>query len=293
MRESVLSIQDLSISFRAGKTRTTPVKSVSFDVKEGEILGIVGESGSGKSLSCLAVAGLLPATALASGSVAIGDQTFAAADLQHALASKQLPPIGMIFQEPVSCLNPVRSVGEQIAEAARSAGHPAEEARKIALELLKDVAIDEPETRYHDYPSQFSGGMCQRVMIATALALEPQLVIADEPTTALDVTVQAQVVSLLVSLVRSRGIAMIFISHDLDLVAEVCDRIVVMYGGEIMEVGTTESVYERPSHPYTRLLLDAMPGHGEPLTRLVEMPQNWRLDAAASLTSATSAERLS
>lgn len=286
MRKSVLTIQDLSISFAAAKGRTTPVKSVSFDVREGEILGIVGESGSGKSLSCLAVAGLLPATALACGSVAIGGRTFAADYLQQALASKQLAPIGMIFQEPVSCLNPVRTIGEQIAEAARSAGHGAEQARQIALQLLKDVAIDEPERRYHDYPSQFSGGMCQRVMIATALALEPQLVIADEPTTALDVTVQAQVVSLLVSLVRNRGIAMIFISHDLDLIAEVCDRIVVMYGGEIMEVGTTENIYERPSHPYTRLLLDAMPGHGEPLTRLVEMPHSWRLDAAVSLTSA-------
>ncbi|MQB13426.1 ABC transporter ATP-binding protein (plasmid) [Agrobacterium tumefaciens] len=278
MSEPVLSIRDLSISF----LKLTPVKSVSFDVKEGEILGIVGESGSGKSLSCLAIAGLLPAMAHASGTVTIGGHAFEASDLPGALASKMLPPIGMIFQEPVSCLNPVRTVGEQIAEAARSAGHSAEEARKIALQLLKDVAIDEPEKRYHYYPSQFSGGMCQRVMIATALALEPHLVIADEPTTALDVTVQAQVVSLLVSLVRKRGIAMIFISHDLDLIAEVCDRIVVMYGGEIMEIDTTENIYERPSHPYTRLLLDAMPGHGEPLTRLVEMPQNWRREAVAS-----------
>jgi peptide/nickel transport system ATP-binding protein len=188
----------------------------------------------------------------------------------------------MIFQEPVSCLNPVRTVGEQIAEAARSAGQSRAEARKTALQLLKDVAIDEPEKRYHYYPSQLSGGMCQRVMIATALALEPRLIIADEPTTALDVTIQAQIVSLLVSLVRRRSIAMIFISHDLDLVAEACDRIAVMHGGDIMEVDTTRNIYERPQHPYTRVLLASMPGHGEPLTRLVEMPANWGQEAAQS-----------
>ncbi|MEI7309125.1 ABC transporter ATP-binding protein [Pectobacterium carotovorum] len=289
MTESMLSIQNLSIAFLAGKARTTSVKSISFDVGEGEILGIVGESGSGKSLSCLAVAGLLPATALVSGSVTLGGQTFAASELYNALVAKKLPPIGMIFQEPISCLNPVRTVGEQIAEAARSAGYAVEEARQIALQMLKDVAIYQPEKRYHDYPSQFSGGMCQRVMIAMALALEPQLVIADEPTTALDVTVQQQVVSLLVSLVRRRGIAMIFISHDLDLVAEVCDRIAIMYGGEIVEIDTTENIYERSSHPYAQLLLDAMPGSGEPLSRLVEIPQHWQRDTATSSLSAGSA----
>ncbi|WP_321936324.1 ABC transporter ATP-binding protein [Paraburkholderia sp. J8-2] len=282
MTQPVLAVRDLSISFPAGRGQTTAVKSISFDLNEGEILGIVGESGSGKSLTCLAVAGLSPASAHVTGTATICGKNFDASTLPKALARKQLPSIGMIFQEPVSCLNPVRTVGDQIAEAAQSAGHPPEEARRIALQLLRDVAIAEPEKRYHYYPSQFSGGMCQRVMIATALALEPQLVIADEPTTALDVTVQAQVVSLLVSLVRQRGIAMIFISHDLDLVAEVCDRIVVMYGGDILEVDTTENIYERPRHPYTRLLLDAMPGHGEPLTRLVEMPPDWRLEAASS-----------
>ncbi|KAA0693668.1 ABC transporter ATP-binding protein [Neorhizobium sp. P12A] len=282
MSEPVLSVRELTISFVAGKSRTTPVKSISFDVDEGEILGVVGESGSGKSLSCLALAGLLPARAHASGSVTVGGIAFAASDLPKALSTRKLPPIGMIFQEPVSCLNPVRTVGEQIAEAARSAGQSRAEARKTALQLLKDVAIDEPEKRYHYYPSQLSGGMCQRVMIATALALEPRLIIADEPTTALDVTIQAQIVSLLVSLVRRRSIAMIFISHDLDLVAEACDRIAVMHGGDIMEVDTTRNIYERPQHPYTRVLLASMPGHGEPLTRLVEMPTNWAQEAAQS-----------
>lgn len=286
MSTSVLSVRDLSISFPSGRTRTTPVRSVSFDLGEGEILGIVGESGSGKSLTCLAAAGLLPTTARVSGTATIDGRSFSAADLPAALARKRLPPIGMIFQEPVSCLNPVRTIGDQITEAAMSAGRLPAEARRLALQLLNDVAIDDPEERYHFYPSQFSGGMCQRVMIATALALQPRLIIADEPTTALDVTVQAQVVSLLVSLVRERGIAMIFISHDLDLVAEVCDRIVVMYGGRIMEIDTTENIYERPRHPYTRLLLDAMPGRGEPLTRLVEMPPDWRLEAGASFSHA-------
>jgi peptide/nickel transport system ATP-binding protein len=272
----VLSVDNLSVSFRTGAGRFHPVNNVSFDLAEGEILGIVGESGSGKSLTCLALAGLLGSTASATGYISFQDAMYDAAELGRRSRVK-LPPIGLIFQEPVSCLDPVRTIGSQIAEAAISAGMSAKEARDEALRLLAEVAIPQPETRYNAYPAQFSGGMCQRVMIATALAMQPRLIIADEPTTALDVTVQAQVVALLVKAVRERGIPMIFISHDLDLVSEVCDRIAVMYAGSLVEINRTDDLYDNPRHPYTRLLLEAMPGRGRPLERLADIPGELKL----------------
>jgi peptide/nickel transport system ATP-binding protein len=272
----VLSVDNLSVSFRTGAGRFHPVNNVSFDLAEGEILGIVGESGSGKSLTCLALAGLLGSTASATGYISFQDAMYDAAELGPQSRVK-LPPIGLIFQEPVSCLDPVRTIGSQIAEAAVSAGMSAKEARAEALRLLAEVAIPQPEARYNAYPAQFSGGMCQRVMIATALAMQPRLIIADEPTTALDVTVQAQVVALLVKAVRERGISMIFISHDLDLVSEVCDRIAVMYAGSLVEINRTDDLYDNPRHPYTRLLLEAMPGRGRPLERLADIPGELKL----------------
>ncbi|SCB29995.1 ABC transporter ATP-binding protein [Rhizobium hainanense] len=272
----VLSVDNLSVSFRTGAGRFHPVNNVSFDLAEGEILGIVGESGSGKSLSCLALAGLLGATASATGYISFQDAMYDAAELGPRSRVK-LPPIGLIFQEPISCLDPVRTIGSQIAEAAVSAGMSAKEARAEALRLLAEVAIPQPEARYNAYPAQFSGGMCQRVMIATALAMQPRLIIADEPTTALDVTVQAQVIALLVKAVRERGIPMIFISHDLDLVSEVCDRIAVMYAGSLVEINRTDDLYDNPRHPYTRLLLEAMPGRGRPLERLADIPGELKL----------------
>ncbi len=267
----VLSVENLSIIFRTRTGIAYPVNDVSFALGAGEILGIVGESGSGKSVTCLALAGLLGPTAAISGRVAFGDRGFVASELAAAQHSA-MPPIGLIFQEPVSCLDPVRTVGSQIEEAAMAAGLKPAAARAETLRLLREVAIPEPEKRYHAYPAQFSGGMCQRVMIATALAMQPSFIIADEPTTALDVTVQAQVVALLVKLVRERGIPMIFISHDLDLVSEVCDRIAVMYAGALVEMNTTDNIYTRPRHPYTRLLLEAMPGRGTPHERLADIP---------------------
>ncbi|MGY5800172.1 ABC transporter ATP-binding protein [Rhizobium sp. LEGMi12c] len=272
----VLSVDNLSVSFRTGAGRFHPVNNVSFDLAEGEILGIVGESGSGKSLTCLALAGLLGSTASATGYISFQDAMYDAAELGPRSRVK-LPPIGLIFQEPVSCLDPVRTIGSQIAEAAVSAGMSAKEARAEALRLLAEVAIPQPEARYNAYPAQFSGGMCQRVMIATALAMQPRLIIADEPTTALDVTVQAQVIALLVKAVRERGIPMIFISHDLDLVSEVCDRIAVMYAGSLVEINRTDDLYDNPRHPYTRLLLEAMPGRGRPLERLADIPGELKL----------------
>jgi len=271
MATPVLSVDNLSVSFGTGASWFHPVNNVSFDLAEGEILGIVGESGSGKSLTCLALAGLLGSTASATGYISFQDAMYDAAELGPRSRIK-MPPIGLIFQEPVSCLDPVRTIGSQIAEAAVSAGMSAKEARTEALRLLTEVAISQPETRYNAYPAQFSGGMCQRVMIATALAMQPRLIIADEPTTALDVTVQAQVVALLVKAVRERGIPMIFISHDLDLVSEVCDRIAVMYAGSLVEINRTDDLYDNPRHPYTRLLLEAMPGRGRPLQRLADIP---------------------
>ena len=276
MMTPVLSVDNVSISCRTGAGRFHPVNNVSFDLAEGEILGIVGESGSGKSLTCLALAGLLGPSASATGYISFQDAMYDAAELGPRSRVK-LPPIGLIFQEPVSCLDPVRTIGSQIAEAAVSAGMSAKEARDEALRLLAEVAIPQPETRYDAYPAQFSGGMCQRVMIATALAMQPRLIIADEPTTALDVTVQAQVVALLVKAVRERGIPMIFISHDLDLVSEVCDRIAVMYAGSLVEINRTDDLYDNPRHPYTRLLLEAMPGRGKPLEKLADIPGELKL----------------
>ncbi|NTF84569.1 ABC transporter ATP-binding protein [Rhizobium rhizogenes] len=279
MATPVLSVDNLSVTFRTKTGRSHPVNNVSFDLAEGEILGIVGESGSGKSVTCLALAGLLGPTASATGFISFEDAMYDAAEL-GAMARSKLPSIGLIFQEPVSCLDPVRTIGSQIAEAAMSAGMSASEAKAEALRLLAEVAIPLPETRYNAYPAQFSGGMCQRVMIATALAMQPRLIIADEPTTALDVTVQAQVVALLVKAVRERGIPMIFISHDLDLVSEVCDRIAVMYAGSLVELNTTDNIYDNPRHPYTRLLLEAMPGRGTPLEKLADIPGELKLHDA-------------
>ncbi|TIX87467.1 ABC transporter ATP-binding protein [Rhizobium sp. P44RR-XXIV] len=276
MLPPVLSVDDLSVTFQTKSGRFHPVNNVSFDLAAGEILGIVGESGSGKSVTSLALAGLLGPTARATGYISFQDSMYDAGEL-GSMARAKLPPIGLIFQEPVSCLNPVRTIGSQISEAAVSAGMMPSEAKAEALRLLAEVAIPQPETRYNAYPAQFSGGMCQRVMIAMALAMQPRLIIADEPTTALDVTVQAQVVALLVKAVRERGIPMIFISHDLDLVSEVCDRIAVMYAGSLVEINRTDDLYDNPRHPYTRLLLEAMPGRGRPLEKLADIPGELKL----------------
>ena len=285
MATPILSVDNLSVSFRTGAGRVHPINNVSFDLAEGEILGIVGESGSGKSMTCLALAGLLGPTASATGYISFQDSMYDAGEL-GSMARAKLPPIGLIFQEPVSCLDPVRTIGSQIAEAAVSAGMSPSEAKVEALRLLAEVAIPQPETRYNAYPAQFSGGMCQRVMIAMALAMQPRLIIADEPTTALDVTIQAQVVALLVKAVRERGIPMIFISHDLDLVSEVCDRIAVMYAGSLVEINRTDDLYDNPRHPYTRLLLEAMPGRGKPLEKLADIPGELKLHDAKPLACA-------
>lgn len=245
-------------------TEAAAVRGLSFSIAPGEVLGLVGESGSGKSVTSLAILGLLPPAALVTGEI-----TFQNGDgLPEKLTSlrpdqlRQLrgARIAMIFQEPMTALNPVMRVGEQIAEAVRAHRRVAKaEARRLAVEGLREVAIPDPEERARSYPHQLSGGMRQRVMIAMAIVNRPQLLIADEPTTALDVTIQQQILDLLNDLRRKFGLAMLFISHDLAVVSHVADRVAVMYAGNLVEVGAKADIFQAPAHPYTQGLLRAIP----------------------------------
>jgi oligopeptide/dipeptide ABC transporter ATP-binding protein len=252
---------------------------VSFDVHGGETLAILGESGSGKSVTAQAIMALLPKPA---GSVSGGSITYKGSDLTTESIKKvrQLcsTEISMIFQDPLSSLNPVFRVGYQVAEPfRRRLGMGKREAWKKALDLLKRVEIPDAERRIRDYPHQFSGGQRQRIMIAMAIALEPKLLIADEPTTALDVTVQKQIMSLLADLQSETGMGMILISHDLGVVADVAERAAIMYAGRIVENGRIREVYDHPAHPYTVGLLDSIPSNaaiGERLRPIVGAPPN-------------------
>ena len=236
------------------------VNGVSFDIAPGETLGIVGESGSGKSVTSLAILGILARNGRAVG----GRALFEGRDLLT-MSDKQLrgirgKEISMIFQDPMTSLNPVLTIGRQIREVLEEHFDMKKDAAtRRAGELLERVGIPSPEIRLKDYPHQFSGGMRQRAMIAMALATEPKLMIADEPTTALDVTIQAQILELLRDLVKERNTALILITHDLGVVAGMCERVVVMYGGLIMEAGAADQLFERPRHPYTYGLLQSVP----------------------------------
>ena len=265
MHSDLLSVKDLVVEFetRAGIVRV--LDQISFDVKSGEILGIVGESGCGKSMTALSLMGLVPSPPgnIASGSITMDDQDLLALtdeQLRHIRGSE----ISMIFQEPMSSLNPVFTVGEQIAEAVRLHDKASPKAAMDrAIEMLRAVDIPEPESRAAAYPHQLSGGMRQRVMIAIGLACRPRLLIADEPTTALDATVQAQIFDLLKHLQKETGTAIILITHDMGAIAELADRVAVMYAGRIVEQGPVEAVLTQPRHPYTRGLIDCVP-HLEP-----------------------------
>jgi oligopeptide/dipeptide ABC transporter ATP-binding protein len=250
------------------------VRDVSFQIGEGEALGLVGESGSGKSVTSLAIMRLLPPQARASGEILFQDSGRPKTSVEDTVrnlltiseeAMRRLrgERIAMIFQEPMTALNPVMRVGDQIAEAVLAHGNGARPARQEAweraLEAMKAVAIPEHERRARDYPHQLSGGMRQRVMIAMAVVNRPRLLIADEPTTALDVTIQAQILELLADLRARFGLAMLFISHDLAVVSRVVDRVAVMYAGSIVEMGTVGEIFRAPAHPYTRGLLQAVP----------------------------------
>jgi oligopeptide/dipeptide ABC transporter ATP-binding protein len=261
----LLQVHNLKIQFPAPAGSVTAVRDLGFELERGEVLGLVGESGSGKSVTSLAIMRLLPSQAMVCGKVRFGvDGNGAPEDLLQVDAEvmRRLrgSRISMIFQEPMSALNPVMRVGEQIAEAVRA--HNAvskKESWDRAVEALHQVAIADPARRARDYPHQLSGGMRQRVMIAMAIVNRPDLLIADEPTTALDVTIQAQILDLLADLRQRFGLTMLFISHDLAVVSKVADRVAVMYAGSLVELGARDEIFRAPAHPYTRGLLDAVP----------------------------------
>ena len=265
----LLEIEDLQVEIPYGKMKVYPVSGVSFSLEEGEVLGIIGESGSGKSMAMKAIMGLLPEKAKASAR----KLSFQDLDLRNLTEKEYLPLRGsrmaMIFQDPMTALNPLIPIGEQlreIFERQRKKGRDShakdshiKDSKERAIALLASVGIPNPEEKYKQYPHEFSGGMRQRVLIAMALSCSPALLIADEPTTALDVTLQAQILDLLLEGVKARNTSLILISHDLSLVKERCKRILILYGGKVMEEGTVEEIFQAPEHPYTKALLAAIP----------------------------------
>jgi oligopeptide/dipeptide ABC transporter ATP-binding protein len=272
----LLDIRNLSIEFSTAASqaagppgaavpiRTLPaVRDLNFSIAAGEVLGLVGESGSGKSITSLAIMRLLPPQARVSGEILFtedGSTRNLAALPADSMRELRGSRIAMIFQEPMTALNPVMRVGDQIAEAVLAHGtRSRSEAAKLAVQAMTDVAIPEPDRRARDYPHQLSGGMRQRIMIAMAIVNRPQLLIADEPTTALDVTIQAQILELLAQLRAKFGLTMLFISHDLAVVSQVADRVAVMYAGNLVELGARREIFQAPAHPYTRGLLRAVP----------------------------------
>jgi oligopeptide/dipeptide ABC transporter ATP-binding protein len=257
---SLLSVEDLRVEFWTRRGTVHAVNGVSFDIAPGETLGIVGESGCGKSVTSLAILGILPRAGRVTGGRAVfeGEDLIGRPDRE--LRKIRGKEIAMIFQDPMTSLNPVLTVGRQIRESIETHFDlDRKQAEKRVVELLDQVGIPEAKRRARDYPHQFSGGMRQRAMIAMALACEPKLLIADEPTTALDVTIQAQILDLLRALVAERDTALVMITHDLGVVAGMCERVHVMYGGMVMETGPAEDVFRSPRHPYTLGLLQSVP----------------------------------
>jgi oligopeptide/dipeptide ABC transporter ATP-binding protein len=264
----VLSVDDLHVSFTTEDGVVRAVDGVTFGLRSGEILAIVGESGSGKSVTAQTIMGLTRTpNAQISGRIDYGGRDLVAAT-EEELMSIRGQEIAMIFQDPMTSLNPVYRVGNQIVEAIRAhTDEPKERAKEKAIELLDAVGIPDPGERADNYPHEFSGGMRQRAMIAMGLALEPKLLIADEPSTALDVTIQAQILRLLEQLNRDRDLAVIIITHDLGVVAEIADRVLVMYGGRIVESGTLDQIFYDPQHPYTWGLLGSLARPDRPRAR--------------------------
>ena len=275
--EPLLSVENLRTVFDAKPSPVVAVNDVSFQIHKGETLGLVGESGSGKSVTAFSIIRLVQEP----GRVVGGKVFFQGKDLltlpEDEMRAIRGAGIGFVFQEPMAALNPVMRVGAHIAEALTVHGLASRhDARARAVELLRAVKIVDPEKRVDDYPHQLSGGMRQRVMMAIALACKPQLVIADEPTTALDVTVQAQVLELLRDMKREFDLSLLLITHDFGVIAETADRVAVMYRGKIVEQGAVRDIFRHPQHPYTRGLLASIPG-GEPGTRLkgVQSEEQW------------------
>ncbi|MCW5605488.1 MAG: ABC transporter ATP-binding protein, partial [Burkholderiales bacterium] len=271
--QPLVTVDDLAVKFVSRDATVHAVNGVSFALRRGEVLGILGESGSGKSVTLRALMRLLPhGKARISGHVVIADQDVMALD-KAALGRLRGPTVAMIFQEPMTALDPVFTIGQQIVEAiVRHEGIPHAAAARRALELLELVQIPSAKRRLDAYPHQLSGGLRQRAMIAIALSCRPQLLLADEPTTALDATVQIQVLLLLRTLQQELGMAMIFVTHDLGVAVEVSHKIAVMYAGRIVEQGSCEDVLARPAHPYTQGLLDSVPAGQQRGQRLRQIP---------------------
>jgi peptide/nickel transport system ATP-binding protein/oligopeptide transport system ATP-binding protein len=271
---SLLDVEGLTTAFMTGRGEITAIEEVSFSLKEGEILGIVGESGSGKSVTALTIMGLLPQPP---ARIAAGKVMFQGQELTK-LSSREMqrirgPGIAMIFQEPMTSLNPVFSIGDQIMETIRAHENlPAATLRKRAIDMLDKVGIPSAARRLDDYPHQMSGGQRQRVMIAIALACNPKLLIADEPTTALDVTIQAQILDLLMDLRDEFRMAIMIITHNMGVIAETADRVLVMYAGRVIEEAPVARIFDHPVHPYTRGLLECVPSITEDRARLIAIP---------------------
>ena len=272
MSKKLLEVKDLKVSFFTPAGEVKAVDGISYDIHENEVMGVVGESGSGKSVEAYSIMGLLANP----GKVVGGSITFDGRDVlafsEEERRQFRGQDVGMIFQNPMTCLYPVYTIGDQLMEALRchDKSITKEEARARAVEMLELVGINNADKRVDQYPHEFSGGMRQRAMIAMAMICHPKLLIADEPTTALDVTIQAQILELMKDLQKKTGMAIIFITHNLGVVAEICDRVSVMYAGHIMEQGNVNDIFYSPAHPYTKGLLRSMPNLGdEEKTRLI------------------------
>ncbi|MFK9092493.1 ABC transporter ATP-binding protein [Bacillus salipaludis] len=282
MQPNILEVNNLTTTFTSRRTSFNAVDGISFNVAKGETLGIVGESGCGKSVTSLSIMGLVKSP----GKVTGKSINFDGVDLLN-ISKKEMRNLrgnemSMIFQEPMTSLNPVFSIGNQIGESLRIHKKlKGSERKEKVIDLLKQVGIPRADEIYDNYPHQLSGGMRQRVMIAMAMACDPKLIIADEPTTALDVTIQAQILELMKDLQEKKGMSMILITHDLGVVSEVCDRIIVMYAGKVVETGPVQEVLRSPEHPYTKGLLASLPKKGHNKNRLnyipgqVPAPLNW------------------
>jgi peptide/nickel transport system ATP-binding protein len=268
--QTLLQVEELNVHFPTDRGLLKAVNGVSFQISRGKTLGIVGESGCGKSITGKAILGIEPKTSVISGSIKLEDVDLAklkrnGKEIRAIRGSK----ISIIFQEPMAAFSPLYTIGNQIMESIllhRTKNK--KEAMRLTIDILQRVGISNPEKRIHQYPHEFSGGMMQRAMIAMALSCEPELLIADEPTTALDVTIQAQVLELMKQLQREFGMAIVFITHDLGIVAEMCDEVAVMYLGKIVEQATVKEIYHNPKHPYTKGLLRSIPTIGERKERL-------------------------
>jgi len=274
MRNILLKVDDLKVSFKTMQGLVTAVDGVSFTVDRGVNLGIVGESGCGKSVTALSLMGLISSPP---GSVEAKTLNFAGRDLQQLTAAEYRKirgkEMGMVFQEPMTSLNPVFTIGNQVAEAVLTHMKISRlQAREMTMAMLERVGIPEPEKRINDYPHQLSGGLRQRVMIAMALICKPKLLLADEPTTALDVTIQAQVLDLMRELREDLGMSMIMITHDLGVVAEVAEQVVIMYAGMVVESATVNDIFKQPLHPYTQGLLHSIPRLDQDVSRLDAIP---------------------